>query len=100
MADIQHGTLATTNLHNPKGMDVNTTSDVVEIDSGESAMLVTVSGTCVGINHRNPANKVHVVDTSSAPVRLDCTVEYSKSTQSKYLPIDVSGSTYYVLLYQ
>jgi len=61
MADIQHNTLVTTNLHDPKGMDVNTTSNVIEIDSSESAIAVTISGTCVGIGDRTPAHKLDII---------------------------------------
>ena len=53
MANIQHSALTTSNLHNPKGMSIDSTDT-----------LVYVSGTNVGINEGSPAYKLHINGTS------------------------------------
>ena len=54
MADVQHSALTTTNLHNPKGMTVDTTSTILTIDSSGN----------VGINQVSPAYKLDTNGTA------------------------------------
>jgi len=55
MAVVQHNTLTTSNLHNPKSIVSDTTDEIV-----------TISGTNVGIAEKSPAHKLDIGGTARA----------------------------------
>ena len=85
MAVVQHNTLLTSNLHNPKGIVSDTTSEII-----------TISGTNVGVSQKSPAYKFDVNGTARANsfnVNDAYTLPTSDGNADEVIVTDGSSST-------